>query len=109
VRVLLTGDITSSAEAGLAPAGIDVFKVPHHGSRSSSSPTLVAAARPRLAVVSVGARNPFGHPHAEVVERYARSGALLLRTDRDGSVHVATDGARVWVRTSREGHERRIR
>jgi competence protein ComEC len=59
--------------------------------------------------VSAGARNPFGHPHPEVVERYTRVGALVLRTDRDGSLHVATDGSRLWVRTSGEGHERRIR
>jgi competence protein ComEC len=109
VRLLLTGDVTAEAEAGVVAREMDVVKVPHHGSRSSSSPALVQAARPRLAIVSAGARNPFRHPHPEVVERYARVGALVLRTDRDGSVHVATDGSRLWVRMSGEGHERRIR
>ncbi len=109
VRLLLTGDVTAAAEVGLASGRVDVMKVPHHGSRSSSSPALVHAAQARVAIVSTGARNPFGHPHPEVVERYFRSGALVLRTDRDGSVHVATDGSRLWVRTSGEGQERRIR
>ena len=86
-----------------------VLKVPHHGSRSSSGSALVAGAGARLAIVSAGAHNPFGHPHPEVVERYRRSGALVLRTDRDGTVSVATDGQRVWVRTAGEGEERRIR
>jgi competence protein ComEC len=109
VRLLLTGDVTADAESPLAIQAVDVVKVAHHGSRTSSSLRLTSVARPRLAVVSAGRRNPFGHPHAEVVERFERGGALVLRTDRDGSVHVATDGARVWVRTSGEGHERRIR
>ena len=56
------------------PAACAVLKVPHHGSRTSSSDALLAAVRPRLAIVSAGARNPFGHPHPEVVERYRRAG-----------------------------------
>ena len=78
------------------------MKVPHHGSRSSSGRLLVRSAHPRVAIASLGARNPFGYPHPEVAERYRASGALFLRTDRDGPVYVATDGSRVWVRTARE-------
>ncbi len=62
-----------------------------------------------MAIASLGARNPFGYPHQEVVSRYEDAGALLLRTDRDGTVEVATDGQRLWVRTSGEALERRIR
>jgi competence protein ComEC len=109
VHLLLTGDVAGDAERALRPGPALVLKVPHHGSRTSSSPFLIGAARPQLAVVSSGARNPFGHPHPEVLDRYRAAGALLLRTDRDGSVHVATDGRRVWVRASGEGQERRIR
>jgi competence protein ComEC len=69
----------------------------------------VAAAAARLAIVSCGARNPFGHPNADVLERWRSAGALVLRTDRDGTIFVATDGRRVWVRGSEEGEERRIR
>ena len=109
VHLLLTGDVTAEAERALRLPKALVVKVPHHGSRTSSSPFLTTATRPRLAVVSSSARNPFGHPHPEVLERYRAQGALVERTDRDGSVHVATDGRRVWVRVSGEGQERRIR
>lgn len=109
VRILLTGDVAGEAEERLSAPRAFVLKVPHHGSRSSSEPAFVARVAPRLAIVSVGAHNPFGHPHPEVLERYARAGALLLRTDRDGTIEVATDGRRVWVRAAGEGEERRIR
>jgi competence protein ComEC len=62
-----------------------------------------------VAIVSVGARNPFSYPHPEVLRRYREVGALLLRTDLDGAVEVATDGRRLWVRTAGEALERRIR
>jgi competence protein ComEC len=109
VRLLLTGDTTQEAERLMSLAPVDVLVVPHHGSGGSSSPALVRATRPRLAVVSVGARNPFGHPRPEVLARYRTGGALVLRTDQDGDVHVATDGRAVWARVAGEGQERRIR
>jgi competence protein ComEC len=65
----------------------------------------VAAVSPRVALVSVGHGNRFGHPHPEVVARYARAGVWLLRTDRDGTVTVSTDGDRLFVRTFRSGQE----
>jgi competence protein ComEC len=109
VRLLLTGDVQGQAEDELTPGRAEVVKVPHHGSRTSSSEELVSATGARLAIVSCGARNPFGHPSAEAVARWRQAGALVLRTDRDGSVFVATDGRRVWVRAAGEGEERRIR
>jgi competence protein ComEC len=109
VHLLLSGDAGGVAEDALLPPSSLVVKVPHHGSRTSSRPPLVAGAAARLAIVSCGARNPFGHPHVDVLERWRSAGALVLRTDRDGTVFVATDGRRVWVRGSAEGEERRIR
>jgi len=109
VHLLLSGDASGDAEDALRPPPSAVVKVPHHGSRTSSRPPLVAAAVARLAIVSCGARNPFGHPNADVLERWRSGGALVLRTDRDGTIFVATDGRRVWVRGSEEGEERRIR
>ena len=109
VAFLLPGDVEGEAEDRLLLPPAAVVKVPHHGSRSSSRPPFVHSTRPRLAVASLGARNPFGYPHREVVQRYQEAGALFLRTDRDGQVDVATDGTRVWVRGAAEALERRIR
>ena len=102
VTLLLAGDIETPAERSLAPPAASVLKVPHHGSRTSSTPGLLAEVRPRLALVSAGYRNHFGHPHPEVVARYAAAGIRLLRTDRDGTITVSTDGRSLWVSTFRE-------
>ena len=64
---------------------------------------------PRLAIISSGRRNPFGHPHPEVLQRYREAGALVLGTARDGAVTVSTDGRRVFVSTYRTGLEIRVR
>jgi len=101
-KFLLTGDIEHDVESKLvaedAPLGADVLKVPHHGSKTSSSEPFLEAVRPKLAVVSVGQYNPFGHPAPSVVERYERDGVRLLRTDRDGALTVITDGHQLSVR-----------
>lgn len=88
---LLTGDIERDAELDLAPRvrAADVIKVAHHGSRSSSTGAFLAASNPRVAIVSCGRNNLFGHPHPEVLERFASRGAKVLRTDRHGTVDVA--------------------
>ena len=104
--MLLTGDIERGAEAELARApGLraDTLLVPHHGSRSSSSDAFLDAVRPHLAVAATGYRSRFGHPHAEVLERYAARGIGLLRTDRDGavSVRLAPGGVRAEAERAR--------
>jgi competence protein ComEC len=109
VSILLAGDVERGAEARLAPGQVFAIKVPHHGSRSSSTPPLVEESRPAVAIVSAGYRSRFGHPHPEVVRRYRESGAELFRTDRDGSVTLSSDGRRVWVATYRDGREVRYR
>lgn len=91
VRVLLTGDIERRSETALLAAGrvpddVDLLVAPHHGSRTSSSPAFVARARPGHVVYAAGHRHHFGHPHPEVVARYARVGARAWHTARDGAV-----------------------
>ena len=96
VSIVLTGDIGKEVERALVatipPARRRVMKVPHHGSLTSSTPEFVTAMRPDVAVVSAGRGNHFGHPVAEVLERYRRVGAEIFRTDQDGAVTVHTDG-----------------
>src|SRR5438034_261108 len=105
--VLLTGDIEARAEERLllAPARLPaaVLKVPHHGSRTSSTPRFVDAVAPRVAVVSVGADNRYRLPSPEVEARYRARGTCVLRTDRCGAITVAIDGARLEARTRRPG------
>ncbi|MEX2373564.1 MAG: hypothetical protein WD800_07155, partial [Dehalococcoidia bacterium] len=104
-RILVAGDIEAEAEAWLLAAGADLradaLVVPHHGSRSSSTPAFLAAVGPAVAVIPVGT-NPYGHPHPDVLERYAAlEGVALYRTDEDGSVTFRSDGARLWVASER--------
>jgi competence protein ComEC len=94
--VLFPGDLEADGEGELAgrPAlgdavTADVLKVPHHGSRTSSSDELLDAVGPRLAVMSLGWRNQFHFPAPEVVARYEARGIRTLRTDRDGAITVA--------------------
>lgn len=98
---LLTGDIERPAEDGMIadrePLASEFLKVPHHGSKTSSTASFLAAVEPRVAVVSVGASNPFGHPARAVVARYQDDGIRLLRTDRDGAVTILADGHSLLV------------
>ena len=105
-RLLLTGDIEAEAEVSLLEAGLpldaDLLKVPHHGSRGSSSVEFLRRAQPRWAVVQAGHRNPFGHPHVETLTRYAEERVQVLRTDRDGAVTFEWQGGAMTMRTHRE-------
>ena len=103
VALLLTGDAGEGVEREivprLAPARVRILKAGHHGSRTSTSAVLLAAARPAAALISAGRGNLYGHPHPSVVARLEAAGAPVFRTDRDGQIDVATDGRIVEVRT----------
>jgi competence protein ComEC len=99
VAILLAGDIGAATERTLiphlTPARIRVLKVGHHGSRTSTSPELLAAWRPQIAIISAGRGNTFGHPAPEVLQRLEAIGATVLRTDLHGQITVTTNGASV--------------
>lgn len=90
--VLLTGDIERDVENQLSAMPpllkSDVLIVPHHGSKTSSSIGFIEAVQPRLAVFTMGYRNRFGHPKAEIVGRYVARGIKTYRSDSDGAVLI---------------------
>lgn len=103
--ILFTGDIESAGERALL-ANRDslpstILKVPHHGSRTSSTPAFVAAVHPAAAVISDGYLNHFHFPAPAVVERYRDTGAMILRTDLDGAVMLDATPVYATIRSSR--------
>jgi competence protein ComEC len=100
-RLLLTGDVEEEIDpqlvarglAGRASNRLDVLKVAHHGSGSATTDAFVEHLQPRIAVVSAGSGNPYGHPSRKTVERLEQAGAKLYRTDLDGTVEISTDGS----------------
>ena len=104
IRLLLTGDIEAAGEAAVLKQAplleSTVVKVAHHGSRSSSQAAFVAAARPRIAVISVGSDNAYRLPSPEVEERYRAAGACVLRTDRCGASIVVASAGDILMHTA---------
>src|SRR5690606_33274121 len=94
--VLLTGDAEEAALTELTRTGIDVradvLKVPHHGSRTTPD-SFLTAVRPRLAVVSAGSGNLFGHPHPDVVATLRQLGTRVLSTHLHGDIAVVRAGS----------------
>lgn len=89
--LLIAADIEALSEADLlvrhaTDLHADVLVVPHHGSRTSSTESFVAAVGAQTVVYAVGYRNRFGHPKGEIVDRYAASGAVAWRTDQSGAL-----------------------
>ncbi|GAA1793310.1 ComEC/Rec2 family competence protein [Nocardioides hankookensis] len=94
VRILLTGDVEPEGQAALAQVlpglTVDVLKVPHHGSRYQDEPWLLSL-RARVALVSVGADNDYGHPADSTLDPLVDAGTRVLRTDEDGDLAVVVD------------------
>lgn len=92
--ILFTGDLEAEGEATLVTSGlgaVDVVKVPHHGSPTSSTALLVTTTHPALAVISCGVANQFGFPALAVVARWQAAGAEVARTDVTGAITVVVD------------------
>jgi competence protein ComEC len=110
--VLFEGDAEAATEEWLLTSGAtihaSVLKVAHHGSRYASRVAFLRAVGARLAVISVGTGNKYGHPATETLRRLARAGASVYRTDMDGTVTIETDGTSIRVSTTR-GREETLR
>lgn len=98
---LLTGDIGPKVINDVLATGkirdIDYIKIPHHGSKNGLTKELLEASVPEIAVISVG-KNPWGHPHKEVLELLERYGLDVYRTDQHGNIEVVTDGKKWWLK-----------
>lgn len=106
VSFLFTADIEAGAENRLLRRGREqlrctVLKAAHHGSKTSSSAAFLQAAQPKIAVISCGRYNRFGHPAPSVLQRLQATGAQTFRTDLDGAVEITSDGQACWVQTQR--------
>ncbi len=105
-RALLTGDAYVDVERAIAPAvgDIDVLKVGHHGSDTSTDSSFLAVVQPEVALISAGRGNRYGHPTAGVVRRLRGAGATILRTDREGTIRIVVrrSGAYEIVRSARD-------
>ena len=101
--LLLPGDAEKQAEQAMLAENsegdlhADVLKVGHHGSKNSTTPEFLEAVHPQVAVISAGEDNPYGHPSPELLEQLQSAGARVLRTDRDGAVHILTDGDKLEI------------
>ena len=103
ISFLFTGDIEEDGEANLVSNHPDiratVLKAPHHGSKTSSTQTMLDAVRPAIVVVSPGSANHSGHPHPTVLDRLKTSVGdnRVFRTDQLGTIELRTDGQRLWM------------
>ncbi|HEY3697876.1 MAG TPA: ComEC/Rec2 family competence protein [Spongiibacteraceae bacterium] len=108
-HILLTGDIERGAEYVLLDnarlQSATLLLAPHHGSRSSSTAALIERLKPQFVVFSAGYRNRFGHPSAEVEQRYRASGAILFNTANDGALTFNFQNGRV-VQITRQRSQR---
>ena len=98
---LFTADIERWAEQNILANNInidaDILKTPHHGSKTSSSELFLRAVSPEAAIISVGRKNKYGHPHEAIVERFNKMKIPVLRTDKGGDVILESDGKNIFV------------
>jgi len=105
ISILLTGDAQSEAEARLLSHGgadlrADILKVGHHGSAYSSTPAFLAAVHPKIAIISCGLHNVFGHPSPKTLDALRAAGATIYRTDLNGGISVDVTGDSLEARSA---------
>lgn len=100
--ILLTGDLEKESEQLLIEEGTielpsDVLKVGHHGSKFSTTDEFLAAVRPRIALISSGSRNPFGHPSGPVIDRLRSRRVKIFRADESGNIQLQLRGPHIFI------------
>lgn len=100
---LFTGDTTEAVEKYLSYTegkrlDSEVYKVAHHGSKTSSGENFLKLVSPEVSVISVGAKNTYGHPHGEVLDRLTSLKSVILRTDQLGAIILESDGASIKIK-----------
>jgi beta-lactamase superfamily II metal-dependent hydrolase len=102
---LFTGDLSSKGEAELVSAksdiASDVLKVGHHGSKYSTSDLFLENVKPKIAVISVGKNNSYGHPTPEVLQRLEKFGIKMFRTDINGDIEMISDGNNINIKNKK--------
>jgi competence protein ComEC len=99
---MLTGDVGRAGELAIVEGSlltkVDVLKIAHHGSKTSTSAEFVAAIRPETSVISCGLKNSYGHPHKDTLATLEDAGSEVLRTDEHGTIKYvqASDGNWSW-------------
>lgn len=100
---LFTGDADSKAESEMLQINenlrADVLHIGHHGSNTSSGQSFIHAVKPKIAIISVGADNSYGHPHPDVLKRLENAGIRIYRTDLHGTIQLTTDGNNYSIKT----------
>jgi len=101
VKILLTGDLDLEGEQALLEAGlitkVDILKVGHHGSKTSTSSQFLKALSPEISIISVGKKNSYNHPSLETLQSLRDFGSEIWRTDEAGDVEIVSDGERYWL------------
>ena len=103
---LLTGDASASVLRSIAPGAVDVLKVGHHGSGTSTDASLAAALAPQISIISCGAGNDYGHPDQSTLD--ALSSSTIYRTDLNGDIVVVSDGETVTAAPERQAEASEI-
>ena len=97
---LFTGDTQSEVESKIIWDHVDVLKVAHHGSKSSTSEKFLSAVKPEIAIISCGKNNDYGYPHKDVLDRLGKQNVQIYRTDTDGTIILTTDGNTIDITSS---------
>jgi competence protein ComEC len=102
VKIAFTADMEKEAELALVGRGlledVDILKVAHHGSKTSSTREFLEEIRPEVSIISCGKKNKYGHPHAQTLEQLTAIGSQIFRTDKEGTIEIVTDGKKYWRR-----------